>query len=445
MTLHIQKLAGSALAFTLVMSTAAMHTANAQTFDVQCVKGNDERTIKVVSPGQVGQACDVQYRRPDTGLSTPYHADNSTGFCGEKANEIVTTLITSGYTCGQSGGTLTAEARAPEVEPESEVAPVIAVTPASEVSALTVLEPTQASVQLQETPQEEMPAPDTEAVSEEVAEAVGQLEEVTLDPVAVDTEEVASSVIDADPSEAEKIEAFDISAQAQAVESLQTPLADEDATQPQVASQSFSGQATTGPATLGVEALPELEKIATPVPTGRLVGAAPSEPAREPAREPAQAVQPTPVSAPAAPDQTQVSDSTSEPGPKPTKGRNPKEVIVATLNAQVAAWNEGNLQAFMDTYWRDDDLKFVSGTSITKGWSSTMKRYRESYEGDGGYGQLALEKIDVQEMTNDVAVVTGRFNLVNDGAASAGVFTLVMQRMNGVWRIVHDHTVPDPQ
>ena len=119
-------------------------------------------------------------------------------------------------------------------------------------------------------------------------------------------------------------------------------------------------------------------------------------------------------------------------------------MIVATLKAQVAAWNEGNLAAFMETYWRDDDLKFVSGTKITKGWASTMKRYRENYENDAGYGQLSLEKFDVQEMTNDVAVVTGRFNLVNDDVTSSGTFTLVMQRIKGVWRIVHDHTVADP-
>ena len=412
MKLPIQGLSAATAAFVF-----AMGTATAQSVDVQCVKGNDERSIKVVSPGKVGVACDVEYRRSDAGLSTPYHANNSADFCGEKANEIVSTLITSGYTCGQTAAGLTAEVRAPEL--------VTAPDPVQQE-----VEPTQTSAVLnQDGAVEEGLSSDVETA------ALEELEVPAAEPDVIEVSPVENQP--ADFGETMKIDGSELAGELEAIE-------DKAQTAPGLAT---TGPATLGPTELGVEALPKLEPVTVPLPAGRLVGAAPSEPspAKVPAqRELAPAIQPTQVAAPAAPAQADLSTAELAPGPKATKGRKPSEVIVATLKAQVAAWNEGNLAAFMDIYWRDDDLKFISGTNITKGWSSTMKRYRESYESDTGYGQLALEKFDVQEMTNDVAVVTGRFNLVNGDVTSSGVFTLVMQRINGVWRIVHDHTAADP-
>jgi ketosteroid isomerase-like protein len=123
--------------------------------------------------------------------------------------------------------------------------------------------------------------------------------------------------------------------------------------------------------------------------------------------------------------------------------RTPAEVVRATLMAQAAAWNEGDLDGFMNGYWKSDELKFVSGGAITKGWDATIKRYRDRYAGATGLGQLGFDKLDVKLVTDNVAVVTGRFNLVNNGETSSGLFSLVMRRDNGAWRIVHDHTSAD--
>ena len=45
---------------------------------------------------------------------------------------------------------------------------------------------------------------------------------------------------------------------------------------------------------------------------------------------------------------------------------------------------------------------------------------------------------------DDVAVVTGRFKHAKNDEASSGLFSMVMRRNEGVWRIVHDHTSADP-
>ena len=112
--------------------------------------------------------------------------------------------------------------------------------------------------------------------------------------------------------------------------------------------------------------------------------------------------------------------------------------------AHAAAWNEGDLDGFMSSYWKSDELKFVSGVNVTRGWNATMKRYRDRYSGGEGLGQLGLEKLEVKLVTDDVAVVTGRFNLARSAETSSGAFSLVMRRDAGAWKIVHDHTASDP-
>ncbi len=142
--------------------------------------------------------------------------------------------------------------------------------------------------------------------------------------------------------------------------------------------------------------------------------------------------------------QTPLRSSGAE-GSQTAKLRPVQDIIRATLSAQQAAWNEGNLEEFMETYWKSDDLRFVSGTEVSKGWSKTLRRYRERY-GDGrSLGRLRFQDLDVELVRHDVAVVIGRFELTRDQSFDSGLFTLVMKQIDGAWRIVHDHTVADPK
>lgn len=133
------------------------------------------------------------------------------------------------------------------------------------------------------------------------------------------------------------------------------------------------------------------------------------------------------------------------PAAQEDRPRSRSDIIKATLAAQAAAWNEGDIEAFMEGYWRDKDLTFVSGTQVSKGWGNTLKRYKKRYGNGAQLGQLSFEELDVQMVADDVAIVVGRFILLRDQKRDSGLFTLVMKRFEGVWRIVHDHTVGDPE
>ena len=45
-----------------------------------------------------------------------------------------------------------------------------------------------------------------------------------------------------------------------------------------------------------------------------------------------------------------------------------KNDIRAVMDAQAAAWNQGSVEGFMQGYWKSENLIFVSGDNVRRGW-----------------------------------------------------------------------------
>ena len=114
--------------------------------------------------------------------------------------------------------------------------------------------------------------------------------------------------------------------------------------------------------------------------------------------------------------------------------------VRAVLDAQVAAWNRGDIEGFMDGYARSADIVFVSGDDVTRGWQTVLDRYKRGYDSRDKMGQLAFSDLEVTPLGKDAAVVQGRWQLTRAKDTPHGRFTLIFRRTNAGWRIVHDHT-----
>jgi ketosteroid isomerase-like protein len=119
-----------------------------------------------------------------------------------------------------------------------------------------------------------------------------------------------------------------------------------------------------------------------------------------------------------------------------------EEGIKHMLVSQIEAWNRGQLEGFMQGYWRSSELTFFSGGTVTSGWEPTLQRYRQRYKSQGKeMGQLEFQDLKIDLLSRRAAVVTGHWQLtMSDGKKPNGLFTLIVKRMPGGWRIVHDHT-----
>ena len=116
------------------------------------------------------------------------------------------------------------------------------------------------------------------------------------------------------------------------------------------------------------------------------------------------------------------------------------EGIRAVMDRQVAAWNRGDIDGFMEGYARSNTTEFVSGDKITRGWETVRAQYRRKYDSPGKMGKLTFSGIKVSALSADSAIVVGRWSLHRKRDRPHGVFTLLFRRAPAGWRIVHDHT-----
>jgi beta-aspartyl-peptidase (threonine type) len=115
--------------------------------------------------------------------------------------------------------------------------------------------------------------------------------------------------------------------------------------------------------------------------------------------------------------------------------------IKLVLDAQVAAWNAGDLEGFMKGYWRSPELSFFSGANRIAGWEPTLTRYRQRYLTEGRQmGQLDFTEIEIELLGLKAAFVRGKWQLKMGGTDANGLFTLVLRKLPEGWKIVHDHT-----
>lgn len=114
------------------------------------------------------------------------------------------------------------------------------------------------------------------------------------------------------------------------------------------------------------------------------------------------------------------------------------------LRVQQAAWNRGDIDAFMNGYARSRSTTFVSEDTVRRGWETVRDRYRKKYSDRAKMGLLTFSDLEIASLGSDAAVVLGRWKLKRAQDQPHGRFTLIFRRLPEGWRIVHDHTSAAP-
>ena len=117
-----------------------------------------------------------------------------------------------------------------------------------------------------------------------------------------------------------------------------------------------------------------------------------------------------------------------------------KAEIMELFTLQVEAWNQGNLEAFMQTYWDSEELVFVGSRGPTYGWQETLDSYKRGYPDKKTMGQLEFKILKISKIDRKTVFVIGRFELTREVGDAAGYFTLVVQKKQGDWKIISDHS-----
>jgi ketosteroid isomerase-like protein len=114
------------------------------------------------------------------------------------------------------------------------------------------------------------------------------------------------------------------------------------------------------------------------------------------------------------------------------------------LEAQADAWNRGDIDSFMTSYWKSDQTAFVGATGIARGWQAVLERYHRAYPNRPAMGHVTFSNIEVHQECADTAFVIGQYHLQREKDSPSGVFTLDLRKFAEGWRIVLDHTTAFP-
>ena len=119
--------------------------------------------------------------------------------------------------------------------------------------------------------------------------------------------------------------------------------------------------------------------------------------------------------------------------------RDEKE-IRAVLDAQVAAWNRGDVEEYMKGYWNSDSTLFISGGTLTRGYNEVLSRYKKNYNTREKMGKLEFRDLTVRMLSPTAAVATGIWELVRKSDKPWGRFSLIVEKQPAGWRVTQDHT-----
>lgn len=126
--------------------------------------------------------------------------------------------------------------------------------------------------------------------------------------------------------------------------------------------------------------------------------------------------------------------------PAPLPATQVEREIRAVLDSQVEAWNHGDLDAFMQGYWKSEKTEFVGANGIQRGWQAVLDRYRKGYPDRAAMGTLTFSNLEITPLGPGAAMVLGEWRLDRTADHPHGVFTLIFRKFPEGWRIIHDHT-----
>lgn len=117
-----------------------------------------------------------------------------------------------------------------------------------------------------------------------------------------------------------------------------------------------------------------------------------------------------------------------------------EQVIRTLIEEQRLAWNSGDKEKFMQTYWQSDSLMFIGKSGVTYGWQKTLDNYKKGYPDTAAMGKLDFDLLEVKRLSVMYFFVVGKWHLTRSIGDVGGHFTLLFKKVKNKWVIIADHS-----
>ena len=131
--------------------------------------------------------------------------------------------------------------------------------------------------------------------------------------------------------------------------------------------------------------------------------------------------------------------------PSPVERASIRAELEAMLARAAVNWNRGDLDAFMADYLPSDSTTFIGGSGLLRGPAAIRASYAPLFTGRAVRDSLSFAILDVDPLAPDVVNLIGQYTLARrvagrDSVTARGPTSLLVRRVDGRWRIVHDHS-----
>ena len=117
-----------------------------------------------------------------------------------------------------------------------------------------------------------------------------------------------------------------------------------------------------------------------------------------------------------------------------------KVAIREVFEAGCAAWNRGDVDSYLASYWDSDKTLWVSNGTLTRGRKAIVTAYKSRFSTPQQMGKLTLTELEIDVLTTTDATVFGRWMLVLEDKVAEGFFTVQLRKIEGIWLFVSDHS-----
>jgi uncharacterized protein (TIGR02246 family) len=116
--------------------------------------------------------------------------------------------------------------------------------------------------------------------------------------------------------------------------------------------------------------------------------------------------------------------------------------VTKVLLAQEAAWNNGDLEAYVSHYKDAPDTQAILGTP-TRGLANIRLAFRANFPNRDVMGTLAQDSVQVRALGENFALATGEYHLTRSrksGGDASGSFTEILEKTPTGWQVIFSET-----
>lgn len=119
-----------------------------------------------------------------------------------------------------------------------------------------------------------------------------------------------------------------------------------------------------------------------------------------------------------------------------------EKAILEVMDAEIRAWNAGNIEAYVDLYAPHDSTRMLYTTGAVYGKDSILAFYKKYWPKER-MGKLSFSDVRLERLSDEYYFTSGYFHVTYpDGSRKNinGRFSGLMKKMKGKWYLYTDHS-----